>query len=559
MNRCLKLSLLAVAGVSLVLANDVLAQTVPSTADSSVIIQNIEEERRAPANLESQFTLQGEHADEDFPAEKIFTLQNVILDGSTVYLQADIELLLAEYLGKEVSFADLNAMSIALTRKYRADGYMFSRVFLAPQEITGGVVHLEALEGRLTEVEVVGEFKDDQGLIQKLAEKIRSDGPSNSADLERYLLLIDDLPGIKARSVLQKSTTPGGGKLIITIDQDDFEGSGSIDNRGSRFLGQTRGTVVGAFNSLFGRHDRTTLRSIATKDRDELRFFDISHEEQIGSEGTRFKARYAVTLTKPGWTLKPLDVVGNSRLFDFEIMHPLIRGRQYNLNFIGGYTAINSKSKILGVRVSDDKVRYLHAGGSFDFTDSLAGVTQVDFEVAKGVDWFDSTSNGLGRTRANGQHNFLRSNLSATRIQSLADNLSVQLSGDAQYSATPLLASEEFSVGGGQFGRAFDSGEITGDSGLAGAVELRYGDFAEHEYIKNYQFYGFYDIGKVWNKNPVVAELSRESLASAGVGVRFNLESDISGYLEIGKPLTHVVSSDSDDNFRIFFSLLKRF
>ncbi|MCK5385330.1 MAG: ShlB/FhaC/HecB family hemolysin secretion/activation protein [Alphaproteobacteria bacterium] len=558
MNKYFKLSLLTITGVSLVLINSVHAQ-VPSTADPSVIIRDFEEERRVPSRLEDTITIQDDQAKEGLSTEKIFTLNSVMLDGSTVYEQNAVGGLLAEYIGQEVSFADLNAMSVALTRKYRADGYMFSRVFLPPQEIEGGIVRLEAIEGRLTEVEVVGEFDDKLNLISDLAAKIESEGPTNSADLERYLLLIDDLPGIKARSILQQSTTPGGGKLIITIEQDNFEGSGSIDNRGSRFLGQTRGTFVAAFNSFLGIHDRTTFRGILTENTEELRFFDVAHEEQIGTEGLRLKGRFAATQTKPGWTLKPLDVKGDSHLIDLEVLYPFIRSRQYNLNLIGGFTALDSDSSILGIRVSEDKVRYLSAGGRFDFTDSFDGVTQLDLEIAKGVDWFNATSDGIGRSRSNGEHDFLRANLSAVRIQNLPGSFSMQLSGSAQYSADPLLASEEFAIGGGQFGRAFDSGEITGDRGVAGAIELRYGEPSSHDFINSYQFYGFYDIGKVWNEDPVVAEEARESLASTGVGVRFNFDHDISGYAEINTPLTSVVSAEGNDSSRLFFSLLKRF
>ena len=535
---------------------------VPSTADPGVIIRDFEEERRAPSRLEDSVTVPDEQAAAGLSTEKAFTLQNVILDNSTVYDQEAVANFLADYIGQPVSFADLNVMSIALTRQYRADGYMFSRVFLPPQEIEGGVVRLEVLEGRLTEVEVVGDFEDELGLINDLAAKIESDGPTNSADLERYLLLIDDLPGIKARSVLQKSDTPGGGKLVITIEQDKFEGSTSIDNRGSKLLGKTRGTLVGAFNSLFSIHDRTTLRAILTKDTHELHFFDVTHENQLGtlaSEGVRLKTRYAATQTKPGAFLKPLGVKGDSRLLDMELLYPVVRSRQYNVNLIGGFTALNSRSSIAGINVSKDRVRYVRAGSRLDFTDSFAGVTQLDLEVAQGVDWFNTTDDGLGRSRANGEHDFLRTNLSVVRIQNLPGDFSVQLAGDAQYSPDPLLASEEFSVGGGQFGRAFDSGEITGDRGVAGSVELRYGGSAEYDYLKSYQFYGFYDIGKVWNEDPVVAEASHESLASAGLGVRFNLDYDVSGSVEIDKPLTRNVSAEGDDSSRVFFNLLKRF
>ena len=534
---------------------------VPSTADPGIVIQELGEERRAPSRFEGSITLKEDQTTrQGASTEKVFTLQNIILDETTVYEQRQIETFIAEYLGQPVSFADLNNIARTITRQYRADGYMFSRAVLPPQEIDNGVVHLQAVEGRLTEVEIVGDYKDHNNLIRDMADKLKSEGPTNSKDLERYLLLIDDLPGIKARSLLQPSETPGGGKLILTIEQDHFEGSVSIDNRGSRFLGQTRGILVGAINSLFGIHDRTTARIIRTKDAKELRFLDITHEEQIGTEGIRLKGRYAITMTEPGHNLKPLDVKGDSRLFDLEALYPWIRGRQYNVNLIGGFTGLNSESDILGINVSEDRLRYLHGGGRFDFTDSLAGVTQIDLEVAKGVSWFNATKDGLGRSRANGEHDFFRKNISVVRLQDLPGKFSTQLSVAGQHSSGPLLSSEEFAVGGSQFGRAYDSGEITGDTGISGAVELRYGGFVEdNKIVQSYQFYTFYDVGKVWNKNPAIAEASKASLASAGIGLRFNLQHDISGSLEFNKPLTRDVSAEGDDNSRFFFNVLKRF
>lgn len=543
----------------IVLPSVVHAQQIPSTAEPGIITRDLGEERRTPSRLGDIIRLEDTDISGDLSTEKVFTLEQVSLEGSTVYTQQDINRILAEYIGQEVSFADLTAMSVQLTRQYRADGYMFSRVFLPPQEIEGGIVRLEALEGHLTEVEVVGDYKDENGLIQDFANKLKAEGPTNSKDLERYLLLIDDLPGIKARSVLEQSDTVGGGKIIITIEQDEFEGSAAIDNRGSRFLGQGRGTLVGAFNSLFGIHDRTTLRGIVTRDTEELRFFDLMHEEQIGSEGMRLKGRFAVTNTEPGYSLKPINVEGDSRLYDLEDLYPVIRSRQYNFNLIGGFTAINSESDISSVSVSEDKVRYLRVGGEFDFTDALAGVTQLDFEVAKGVNWFSATKDGAGRTRTNGEHDFLRSNVSVTRIQDLPGDFSVQISGEGQYTTDSLLASEEFSIGGEGVGRAYDSGEITGDRGVAGAVELRYSGPVPHDFVKSYQLYGYYDAGKVWNERPAVTENSDDSLASAGVGVRFNVDYDVSGYVEFDKPLTRPVNAEGDEDSRLFFSLLKRF
>ena len=245
---------------------------------------------------------------------------------------------------------------------------------------------------------------------------------------------------------------------------------------------------------------------------------------------------------------------------DFEALYPAWRSRQYNLNVLGGFTALSSESDISGAQVAEDRVRYLHAGGEFDFTDSLAGVTQVDLELAKGLDILKATNDGTGRTRANGEHEFFRTNLDVVRVQDLPGDFSVQLAGAAQYSPDPLLASEEFTVGGGLFGRAYDSGEISGDRGAAGSIELRYGGTTNpDDFLKSYQVYGLYDIGKVWNEDPAVAEASRESIASAGLGVRFNLDYDVSGYVELNVPLTQNVSAEGDDDSRVFFNVLKRF
>ena len=539
---------------------DAKAQNIPSTAEPGVIMRGLQEERREPSRFEGTITVEEDQIDgADVSAEELFTLQGVVVDGSTIYSQDRVNALVGDYLGQPASFADLNAIARLLTRTYRADGYVFSRVIVPPQTIKDGIVHLQAIEGRVTDVQVIGEYKDNNNLILDLAEKIKSEGPANTKDLERYLLLIDDLPGIRARSLMKPSEQPGGGELVITIEQDGFEGAASIDNRGSEYLGQTRGTLVAAFNSLLGIHDRTTLRGIMTRQTHELRFADITHEEQIGSDGLRIKGRFAVTDTEPGKELDPLDVKGISRLLDFEALYPLIRGRQFNLNLIGGLTLLNSESEILGLNVAEDRVRFVRAGGTVDFTDSLAGVNQFDLQVAQGLDIFHATEDALiGRSRGNGEHEFLRFNLSATRIQDLPGDFSAQLMLAGQHSADPLLASEEFAVGGPEFGRAYDSGEITGDRGVAGAIEIRYGGVTAQDFLQSYQLYGFYDAGRVWNTRPAVGESGNDSLASAGVGVRFNLDHDISGYVELDTPLTRDVSAEGDDDSRIFFNILKR-
>lgn len=496
--------------------------------------------------------------------DEIFVLQDVVLDGSTLLDAAAIAPIVGDYLGQMVSFADLNAIARAITLLYRSEGFVLSQAVLAPQEIEDGIVHVQVVEGQITTVEIIGEYREINGLIEAMANRIVEAGPVNTETLERYLLLIDDLPGISARGAIQPGEGLGSGHLVITVEQKDFEAAASMDNLGSRFVGPYRGTIVAAVNSAFGLHDRSTVRGIISGfdgQTRELRFADGMHEQQIGSNGLRVRIRGAITHTHPGGATAPLALEGNSHIGEIQALYPLIRSRQLNVNLLAGFGILDSKNSLAGIMISRDRVRHFWAGARVDFTDALAGVTQAELQLTQGVDILSASDDGLGRTRINGRHEFTRVNGQVTRIQEITGEVSVKVVAAGQYAFESLLASEEFSIGRTDFGRAYDFAEVVGDHGAAGAVELRWAGPPVHEYVESYQFYGFFDFGSVWNESPAVGEMPQVSLASTGGGVRFNLAQDISGFLEVGLPLTLPVASRGSDHFndvRIFFSILKR-
>src|SRR5262249_6799646 len=157
-----------------------------------------------------------------------------------------------------------------------------------------------------------------------------------------------------------------------------------------------------------------------------------------GTNGQRVIGRFAVTDTHPGGSLSSLDVNGRSYLFDLQTLYPLIRNRQYNVNLLGGFTAINTETKIASSSTASDNIRLLHAGGHFDVTVSWAGVNQLDLEVAQGVDVFGTIDKGVGRSRTSGEPIFTRENFNATRLQDIWGPFSVKLTGAGQHSADAL-------------------------------------------------------------------------------------------------------------------------
>ena len=137
------------------------------------------------------------------------------------------------------------------------------------------------------------------------------------------------------------------------------------------------------------------------------------------------------------------------------------------------FTIRDSRTDALGDKLSQDRLRIVAANVAYDFADGWGGSNLLTAELSKGLDLLNATESGSANlTRSGGRSDFRKLLVSAQRNQPLTDSLVLALSGEAQYSPDQLLSSEEYGLGGKQYGRAFDPSEITGDSGFAAHIGL---------------------------------------------------------------------------------------
>lgn len=489
-----------------------------------------------------------------------FTLKQVKIEGASTFDEAQLMPLYAGKIGQEASLNTLNRIAADITAYYRNKGYILTRALVPVQKIQSGVVTIRVLEGFVSEVKLEGELKDSRA-IKAYAEKIKAAKPLDAATLERYLLLMEDLPGVEARAVLQPSANaPGGSDVIVTIARRTFQASASLDNRGSRFLGPYQGTLTGAANDVLGLDEQTQIRGISSVFQPhELEYGEIRHEEQIGNEGTKLALTASSIVTHPGARLEPLEIEGQQRTYSAGVTHPFLRSRQENLFGNAAITVKNVDVSALSTHLYDDHIREATVGGAYDFVDRTQAVNRLEANVTKGFG-FDTDSD-LGRSRLGGQPSFWKFNAEVSRIQPIVGPFSVFGALTGQYSLDPLLASEEFALGGPSFGSAYDPAEITGDSGAAARAELQYNGQWSNGFLPTYQLYTFYDIGAVYNRNiQQQSEQNSQSIESLGLGARFNLLDVFSGSAEFAVPMTKNVTAFGDDTGpRFFFSLQYRY
>ena len=499
-----------------------------------------------------------------FPAEmrKVkFLLQRMVIKGSTIYGKRRFARLFRRYLHKRVTLEQVYIIAQNITNMYRTDGYILSKAVVPPQKIEDGVVQIDVVEGFVDRVAIQGQVRGPRKLLNEYRRALLKSRPLKAKDLERYLLLVDDLPGLSVKSVLTPSKfKQGATNLTLILTNKRFDGSFGADNRGTKFNGPFQINAGVSSNALLKNYDRLGFQSVVTSNTNELKFFSGFYEQPISSEGTKLFFSGSLSESEPGSDLELFEVVGESKTLTLKITHPFIRSRSENLNGFIGYTNRDSETEILGKLDSEDRLRIFNLGASYDFVDNYHGVNLLSFNLSKGFDIFNATETGSSKlTRSRGHSDFSKVTGEALRLQQLAPSWMLLGAFSWQYSFEKLLASEEFGVGGAQFGRAYDSSEITGDQGLAFKLELQKAFQPKKKYFRDLQAYTFFDYGKVWNRLENATGSKSDDLYSMGLGIRFNITDVISGYVEWNKPLDQEVSSEGNTDGRTFFSLSARF
>ncbi|AVM73379.1 ShlB/FhaC/HecB family hemolysin secretion/activation protein [Magnetospirillum gryphiswaldense] len=542
----------------------VTAAVVPGGADPGRTEKRFEQPRKPQSVIEGQ----APEIDQQMPPEQSdkirFTLNSVGIEGATVFSVAELSAFHADKLGKEISLTELYAVADEITAKYRNAGFILSKAIVPPQRISGGNVTIRVVEGFVNEVLIEGEANGRAALFHEWGERIKESKPLDNKVLERYSLLANDLPGVKAKAVLRPSkTTPGASDVVFVIEHKYLELSASFDNRGTKTSGPREYTLGAGLNSILGLYEKTSVSWINTTEQSELRYLAIQHDEVLNSEGTKFTFSGNRSRGEPGESLRDLDQRSRNVTLGATVSHPFIRTRAENFSLSAGITSRDSKSEQSGQISSNDHTRSIKVGGSYDFSDSWDGVNLFAIDLYQGFEALGATRNDFGaKSRARGRSDFTKVTLDISRTQQLGGNFALVAAATGQYAATSLLSSEEFGYGGSQYGRAYDSSEITGDNGAAAKLELQYTDQKEDWGLKYYQPFAFYDFGVTHDRDPVNTEATRTG-ASAGVGIRFGLTDYFSGSVEYDVPLTRPVSANEPGgkgkDHRIFFSISARY
>lgn len=488
------------------------------------------------------------------------TLNTVVLENATVFTAEEVSVVAAPYLGREVTGAEIFELAQALTTHYRNAGYILSRVVVPPQTLgADGRLILQVVEGYVASVRIEGDARVLDTLFA-LAQKIKDSRPLRAQDLERYLLLANDLPGVRLRSILSPSQTVGAVDLTLVASVQDTEGLASVDNYGSRYLGANQATLGLTVNQLLGRNDQLRYLGVGSGD-SRMSYHQLGYSQVVNEEGLRLGLTVSQARTQPGDILRPFDVRGRSDSVSFTLAYPWVRTRNQSLFARLSYDTSDIDTDILGARTTEDRIRALRGGLGWQWFDAWEGQNTLDVDASQGVGGTSAGDALKSRVGADGL--FTKLTFELGRFQPLGARWGVSLGLAGQWTDNkPLLASEQFALGGRRFGRAYEAAELVGDRGLALRVEPRYVLASGASWLQATHLLAFYDIGEVTKVGPSSAGTpASQSLASAGVGARLFMARQVTAQLEAAWPLTRPLASAPEGGkaVRLLGSLTVRF
>lgn len=476
-----------------------------------------------------------------------FVLKGITLNGSNDIAADKIRDSYSEFLNKNITLDKVWLIASRITNILQSEGYFLSRVYVPQQEIEGGQIQLTIVEGYISEVGLDDSAKENI-FASDWANRIINQKPLAIKDIESLLLRLNDLPGKKFRAVLElpldKNAPEGATRLSIITTPQNVVARTTIDNYGSRYLGPVE--ITQQISTSFIPNQRTDLTFLSAIPASELKYGGIAQNIVLGySWGMDISA--SLTGAHPGYTLKVQDIVNKSRNYGVGFTFHQIRQRDENLSYRLSYEGRDVESKILGsVPLATDHIRVLRATATYQNQDLFGGYNLGDLTLSHGLSLFGASKAGdddLSRSQAKSDSAKLEASYS--RIQTLPHQFSAVTSVSGQLASAPLYASEEFGFGGQNFGRAYDSSEITGDSGIAASLEVRYLGL-QMPYNLFVMPYGFYDIGKVWNKDR--GQTNSASASSAGAGFRIATDSGINANFGFAIPLTREIAAPLHGN-----------
>jgi hemolysin activation/secretion protein len=392
--------------------------------------------------------------------------------------EAELQSLVAGDVGKTLDWNGLQGAAAKVTAHLRSKGWFLAEAYLPEQDLGSGIVTIAVIQGK-SDGAIRIKRNSSVRISNRVLEGFASNGATpgealNLGRLERTALLINDLPGVQARTMIAPGSVSGSSAVTLDVSEGSLV-SGAVwgDNQGNRYTGIWRGNAMVTLNDPLHYGDQLSVMYVGAAGLNQGR---VGYSFPIGSSGLRGNLSWTGMNYKLLQELELLGYKGDSSSIDGSLSYPLIKGRNTTLTAEAGYSGKHLTDRQGTTSLHDKSVKVGTASLSLLNYDKWLGGGATTAKVAVNMGNFNE-ANLSARTDANlsgvqGSFSSMTANLS--RLQRVSSRVTLNLSCNTQFGFSNLDTSEKFYLGGPYGVRAYPIGEAGGDSGQLLNADLKY-------------------------------------------------------------------------------------
>jgi len=465
-------------------------------------------------------------------------VQTIQLSGNTVFSKDELSQWFTPYQQRKVSSDELRYLADELTQHYIDRGYLNSGVIIPNQEIKNATVRLQAIEGQLSRIEILGNENVRTAYIE---EHIRVDlsSPLNVAQLKENLQLFERDPHIvQINAQLLPAINRGESILRIKLkEQAPYSFGLQVNNFRTPLIGEEQMRINGTYRNLTGRGDQIRVEAGLTQSNNE---YSINYAMPLNARGINFNLQHVRTSGSITLDASGVDPVIRSDAIQTAIglNYPLIRKLKQSLNAIIRFESKQSQSYLNDIPISfvlgeqDGKARVSALSAGVSWNRNFGKQIIAIYATSKiGLNVLDATINDSG---ADGR--FVAFQGQTHYLHYLSSSLGqINAKFNWQFSPDQLLALEKFSAGGAASVRGYRENQLLANNGASASLEWRIPlpSFQHKAYFRKTEIFPFIDQAYISNqRRPEIAGIKRKVLLSVGLGMRSeiikNLHTEIS-------------------------------
>lgn len=474
-----------------------------------------------------------------------FEIKRFEVVGAGALAPAKVDAALAPFRGQGRDFTTVQSAVAALQRLYADAGLTAVEVTLPEQRLKDGVVLINVRELVFGTLTVEGSRFHSEANVRRSLPALAPGKPPDVNAVARNLRAANDNPS-KQTTVVFRSGEAGGtvDATARVSDQRPLRASLGLDSTGTPSTGILRSSVALQHANVFGRDHVFSANYLTSPEQvKDVSILGLGYRMPLYGRGDSAEFAYIYSDVDSGVVGSAAGNLAISGRGSFwlgrynwylpkrgDLDHRFVFGADWRV-FQNSVRSPGTPGSLLP-DITTHPVSVGYSARLRSAQQDLSGFLTAFVNIPGGNDGSQPT---FDATRAGSSANYRLLRGGFSWLRDLPRNFQVRVSASGQWTDDKLIPGEQFGLGGMDSVRGFIEREIAMERGYRWGLEGYTPDVGTPLGLPvRAQALAFFDYGEVRRIAPLPGELARESISSAGLGLRASYQTLLSMRLDYG-------------------------